>query len=134
MTRPTTPTDLLAHALLTLERLQSTEMEDPAEALVQAAREALSEAQTERGALLAVAEEARGLVETLDEYNEAIEAGQEERIADLAEAGAEAEATLVDALNKLYLLHTGQADLSGEQAHLAAMNRLVHGAGEEPSR
>jgi hypothetical protein len=36
MTRPTTPTDLLAHALLALERLQGLEMDARAEALVQA--------------------------------------------------------------------------------------------------
>ncbi len=83
---------------------------------------------------MAVAEEARGLLEILDEYNEAIEAGHEERIADLAEAGAEAEDALVDALNQLHLYQTGEADLSGEQAYLAAMNRLADGGDEEPNR
>ncbi len=83
---------------------------------------------------MAVAEEARGLVEILDEYNEAIEAGHDKRLADLTEAGAEAEDALVEALNQLHLLLTGEADLSGEQAYLEAMSRLADGGDEEPSR
>jgi hypothetical protein len=66
--------------------------------------------------------------------NEAIEAGHSKRIADLAEAGAEAEDALVDAVNQLHLHQTGEADLVGEQAYLTAMNRLADGGDEEPSR
>ena len=83
---------------------------------------------------MGVAEEARRLVEALDEYNEAIETGHDKRLADLTEAGAEAEDALVDALNQLHPLQTGEADLSGEQAYLEAMSRLTDGGDEEPSR
>ncbi|TNC74162.1 hypothetical protein [Rubellimicrobium roseum] len=68
------------------------------------AYEALLEAIDERKAFMAVTGAAMTLVDVLDAYEDALEEGNQERIAELAEAGAEAEDTLVDALNQVHTL------------------------------
>jgi ABC-type transporter Mla subunit MlaD len=114
--------DPLSHALQALTRALSA---DPPPAVAEAIREAadaLLVAMEEHKAFVAVANTAMALVEALDEYEEAVEGDDEEKIAAASEAGAEAEDALVDALNELHTLVSTDADLSGDVAYLAALD------------
>jgi hypothetical protein len=55
----------------------------------------------EREVFLTTVGAAVGLIDVLDDYNDALEAGDEDRVTELAEAGADAEDVLVDALNQV---------------------------------
>ena len=93
--------DHLGRALTALNNLLSPDVYPAAR---QELQEALLKAQQERQALCAVAQEARGLVKAIDEYDQAAEtgeageAGEAEAICKLGEACIEAEGALVDAL------------------------------------
>ena len=114
----------LARALSALDRLQSPDMNLAAAAAWQEARDALLEGMKQRGGFVAVVHRAIDLIDALDGYEDALEAGDEGQIDKLAEAGTEAEEALVEALNEV-LPDTGtDADLSGDAQHLAALNRF----------
>jgi hypothetical protein len=86
--------------------------------------DALVDAVEERQAFVTVATAAMTLVEVLDDYEEAVEDGDEEKITAAAEAGEEAEDALVDALNELHALVATDADLTGDVAYLAALDQF----------
>lgn len=116
-----TADDPLAHALQALTRALST---DPPPAVAEAIREAadaLLVAVEEHKAFVAVANTAMALVEALDDYEGAVEDGDEEKIAAASATGAEAEDALVDALNELHTLVSTDAD----PAYLAALDQFA---------
>ena len=99
--------DPLTRALAALRSLQPPASDPVLRALWDGAQDALEEVQREREALLGVAEGARGLVEAIDEYDEATETGEAEAIDRLGEACVEAEGALVDALYRLRAIQGG---------------------------
>jgi hypothetical protein len=102
------------------------------EAARQTAQEALIEAQEERGALLGVIREAARLLTILDSYEAALTVGDHDQIARLAQAGAEAEDALSEALSHVPSSAAVDAALLGEAALLAVLHRFgERGEGEE---
>ena len=93
---------------------------------------ALLVAQAERVALLAVAQEAGGLVDALAEYENAAEAEESDSLDQLAQACFAAEEALVDALNHVHEIQSGEAELSGEQGYLSALDRFTDDDDEGP--
>ncbi len=101
--------------------------------VLQEARSALQEARERLAPLVAVAHRARDLITILDRYEEALEDGDEDLIALVAGAGSEAEDRLVEALNSLgadFGDEQDEPELSGEAAHLAALDRLAEEDGK----
>ena len=125
-----TSDDPLSQALATLGSIQGADMPPAMAEALKGVSDAIVEALEEREALNAVADRAMTLVEVLDDYESAIEDGNEEQIASLAEAGSEAEDALVDALNELHILKATDADLSRDAAYLAVLDRF--GDDDEP--
>lgn len=119
-----TPDDPLPRALAALASAQSPDLPPAVSEALREASDAILEAMQEREAFVAVTNGSMRLIEVLDEYEGAIEDGNEEQIATLAKAGAEAEDALVDALNELHTLITHGADLSNEAAYLAALDQF----------
>ncbi len=116
------PDDPLSRALHALTRAQGVAIPPEAVDALKQVSDALSEALDERTAFVTVANAAMTLVEVLDDYEEAVEDGDEARITAAAEAGEEAEDALVDALNELHALVATDADLTGDVAYLADLN------------
>ena len=119
-----TPDEPLSRALAALARVQGPDLPSIVSAALNEASDAILEAMQEREAFVAVTNGSMRLIEVLDEYEEAIEDGNEEQIATLAEASAEAEDTLVDALNELHSIITHGGDLSGDAAYLAVFDQF----------
>jgi hypothetical protein len=115
-------TDPLDRVLNALDLLHSEGMDPVVLDAWQEARDALHEARERHAALLAVAHRARELIDLLDRYQEALEDGDEDLIALVAGAGSEAEDRLVDALNNVVPDLQDEPELSGEAAHLAALD------------
>ena len=126
-----TPDDPLTRAFLALARVQGEVLPPAAADACQEANEALLAALDERKALVTAVDAAMTLVTVLDDYESATEDGDEERIAEMAAAGAAAEDALVDALNEVHALMTTEADLSGDAAHLAALDRFADYADDD---
>ena len=82
------------------------------------------EAQEERGALLGVVREAARLLTILDSYEAALQHKDHDQIARLAEAGAEAEEALSEALSQVPSSAEMDAALLGEAALLAVLDRF----------
>lgn len=99
-----------------------------------AAREALLAAAEEREAFIAVVGAAAGLVDVLDDYDDAVKADDKTRIEELAEAGSDAEEALVDALNRVHVLLGPEEETSHEMRHLEALDRFADGEDEERGR
>jgi hypothetical protein len=118
------PDDPLSRALHALSRAQSTALPPGAADILKEVSDALLEALDERKAFVIVANAAMTLVEVLDDYEEAVDGGDEEKITAAAEAGEEAEDALVDALNELHALVATDADLTGDVAYLAALDQF----------
>jgi hypothetical protein len=118
------PDDPLSRALHALTRAESAVMPPEVADIVKEVSDALLEAMDERRAFVTVANAAMTLVEVLDDYEEAVEDGDEEKITAAAEAGEEAEDALVDALNELHALVATDADLTGDVAYLAALDQF----------
>lgn len=97
----------LTRALAALQPLQPPASDPVPRAAWEQAQDALREVQREREALLGVAEGARGLVEAIDEYDEAAEGGEAGVIDRLGQACVEAEGALVDALYRLRAIQDG---------------------------
>lgn len=104
--------DPLTRALAALQSFQPPASDPVSRAFWDQARDAVQEGQREREALLGVAEGARGLVEAIDEYDEAAEIGEAEVIDRLGQACVEAEGALVDALYRLRAIQ----DVNEEEA------------------
>ncbi len=81
--------DPISCAIAALARAQRQDLPPATAEACKEAQTWLLEAAEERRAFMAVAHNAMALVETLDEYEEAIEAGDEGRIGALNEASAE---------------------------------------------
>ena len=111
--------DPLSRALTALDYLHTP---DADAAAWQELQRTLLVAQAERAALMAVAEKARAIVDALSAYDEAMEEGRISQIEPLGEACAEVEDELVEALNHVHALQSGEAALSGEEAYLAALD------------
>lgn len=118
------PDDPLSRALHALSRAQGTALPPEAAEILKEVSDALLEALDERKAFVTVANAAMTLVEVLDDYEDAVEGGDEEKITAAAEAGEEAEDALVDALNELHALVATDADLTGDVAYLAALDQF----------
>ena len=118
------PDNPLSRALHALTRAQSTVMPPEAADILKEVSDTLLEAMDERKAFVTVANAAMTLVEVLDDYEEAVEGGDEDKITAAAEAGEEAEDALVDALNELHALVATDADLTGDVAYLAALDQF----------
>lgn len=121
--------DPLGRALIALDYLKTPNV-DPA--AWQELQRTLLVAQAERAALLTVAQEAGDLVDAVAEYEDAVEAGKVNLIDKLGEACVEAEDALVDALNQVHAVQSGEAELSGEQAYLTVLDRYADNEDEEP--
>lgn len=96
MNQPTD--DPLDRALSALHRLHTPSMSAEAALAWQELRGAIQEARDERETLLAVTREAWDLVDAMEDYQEALDAGDPERIAELAVVCEAAEASLTEAL------------------------------------
>lgn len=114
--------DPLGRALTALGYLHNSDMDAAA---FQELQRVLLVAQAERTALIAVVQEAGALVDAIAEYEDAVEAGKADLLDQLGEACVEAEDALVDALNHVHDIQSGEADLSGEQGYLAALDRFA---------
>jgi hypothetical protein len=115
----------LVRALAALDRLEPAEKSNDDAALWQEARQALLAALEEREAFLAVVGTAAGLIDVLDDYDDAVEAGDEKRIEELAQAGSDAEDALVDALIRVQDLLGPEDETSHELRHLEALDRFT---------
>ena len=99
--------DPLTRALAAFQSLRPPASDTVARGFWDQAHEAFQEVQREREALLGVAQGARGLVEAIDEYDEATETGEAGVIDRLGQACVEAEGALVDALYRLRAIQDG---------------------------
>ena len=116
--------DPLSRAFRALARAQGAALPPDAVDALSEISDALLEALEERKAFVTVANAAMTLIEVLDDYEEAVESGDEGKIAVAAEAGDEAEDGLVDALNELHALVASTDDVMGDVAYLAALDQL----------
>lgn len=115
--------DPLSRALRALAHAQDAALPPDAVDALSEMSNALSEALEERKAFVTVANAAMTLIEVLDDYEEAVESGDEGKIAAAAEAGDEAEDGLVDALNEFHTLVASTDDATGDAAYLAALDQ-----------
>ena len=99
--------DALARALAALQYLQTPKTDPVSQAFWEQVQGALLDAQREREALLAVAQEAHALIEAIDNYDQAVAAEKADSVDVLGEACVEAEGALVDALYRLRALEDG---------------------------
>lgn len=125
-----TSDDPLSRALVALASVEGADMPPMVAEVLKEVSAAILQGLEERDALTAVADRAMTLVEVLDNYESAIDDGNEEQIASLAEAGSQAEDALVDALNELHILKATDADLSRDAAYLAVLDGF--GDDDEP--
>jgi hypothetical protein len=112
----------LVRALAALDRLEPADKAGDDAGVWQEARQALLAALEEREAFLTVVGTAAGLIDVLDDYDDAVEAGDEKLIEELAQAGSEAEDALVDALNRVHDLLGPEDKTSHELRHLEALD------------
>jgi aminopeptidase N len=124
-----TDNDPLSRALAAFGRLHGPDSDATVREELEAA---LVAAQAERAALLAVALEAGELVDAIAAYENAAEAEQSDSLDPLAQACVEAEEALVDALNHVHEIQSGEAELSGKQGYLTALERFADDGDEEP--
>ena len=122
---PPSPNDPLDRALAAVDRLHVPELDPVAKVAWQEAWDALHEVLQEREVLREVVRRGRDLIEVLDRYEAASENEDTARIAELAEAAEAAEETFVDALNRAPSYPETEDQLSGEAAHLAALDRFA---------
>jgi hypothetical protein len=119
------PDDPLDRALAAVDRLHVPELDPVAKVAWQEAWDALHEVLQEREVLREVVRKGRELIEVLDQYEAASENEDTARIAELAEAAEAAEDALVEALNRAPSYPEIEEQLSGEAAHLAALDRFA---------
>ena len=131
------PDDPLDRALAAVDRLHVPELDPVAKAAWQEAWDALHEVLREREVLWEVVRRGRELIEVLDRYEAASETEDTTRIAELAEASEAAEEAFVEALNRAPTHPETEDQLSGEAAHLVALDRFAEEDGvdeDEESR
>lgn len=129
-----TTTNPLVRALAALDRLEPAEKASDEAALWREAREGLLTAMQEREAFLVVVGTAAGLIDVLDSYNEVLEKGDEERIAELALAGTAAEDALAEALDQVQDLLAAGEGLSEHERLLEILDHFADNNDEEPRR
>lgn len=122
----------LVLALVALDRLEPAEKPPEQATDWQEMRQAILRAMQEREAFLVAVGAAVGLTNALDDYSDALEAGDEERAGDLAEAAAAAEDVLVDALNQIHALLGPEDEASDDAQLLEALDRFTS-EDEEPT-
>ena len=123
--------DPIARALAALDQFAGADLDPVAAAAWQTAREAVVEAQSERGHLMTVAREGQALLAILDGYDAALEAGEPRLIAELAEAVETAEQALEEALSRISFPTDAEAPPPGEAMLLAMLDRLGTDEDEE---
>ena len=116
-----TAEDPLSHALQALTRALDADPPPNVADAIREAADALLLAVEEHKAFVTVANTAMALVEALDDYEDAVEDGDEAKIAAASEAGEEAEDALVDALNELHVMVSTDADVT----YLAALDQFA---------
>lgn len=121
----TTAANPLVLALAALDRLEPTGKKAEQVADWQDARQAILRAMQERELFLVTVGAAVGLTDALDDYNDALEAGDEDRADELADAAADAEDVLVDALNRVHELLGPQDEASDDAVLLEALDRFT---------
>ena len=124
----------LVLALAALDRLEPVEKRPEQATDWHEARQAILSAMQEREVFLTTVGAAIGLIDVMDDYNDALEAGEEEKAADLAEAAAEAEDVLVDALNQVQKLLGPEVEASDDPELLAALDWASDDKGDTASR
>jgi hypothetical protein len=120
-----TSTNPLVLALAALDRLEPTDKQPTEAADWQEARRAILRAMQEREVFLTTVGAAVGLIDVLDDHNDALEAGDEDRVTELAEAGADAEDVLVDALNQVHDMLGLEDEASDDAELLEALDRFT---------
>lgn len=123
----------LVLALAALDRLEPTKKSAALIADWQDARQAILRAMQERELFLITVGAAVGLTDALDDYNDALEAGDENRADELAEAAADAEDMLVDALNRVHELLGPQDEASDDAVLLEALDKFTSEDETDPS-
>lgn len=128
----TTAINPLVQALAALDRLEPIEKSPAATADWQKAREAILRAIQERDLFLAAVGAAIGLIDVMDDYNDALEAGDEDQAVVLSDAAAEAEDALVEALNQVHELLGPEDEASDDAQLLDALDRFISQDDGEP--
>lgn len=128
----TTAANPLVLALAALDRLEPTGKKAEQVADWQEARQAILRAMQERELFLITVGAAVGLTDALDDYNDALEAGPDDRADELAEAAADAEDVLVDALNRVHELMGPQGEASDDAVLLEALDRFTSEDDKDP--
>jgi hypothetical protein len=123
----------LVIALAALDRLEPTKKPAAQAADWREMREAILRAMQEREAFLVTVGAAVGLTDALDDYNDALEAGDEDRADELAEAAAAAEDVLVDALNQIHALLGPEEEVSDDPQLLVVLDRVAASDDKEPT-
>ena len=130
------PDDPLDRALAAVDRLHVPELDPVAQVAWQEAWDALHEVLRDREVLLEVVRKGRELIEVLDRFEAASENEDTARIAELSEAAEAAEDAFVEALNRAPSYPETEEQLSGDAAHIAALDRFTDedeaGEDEEP--
>lgn len=123
----------LIRVLAALDQLEPARPSQEASSL-QEAREALLAAMEEREAFLVLVGKTAGLIDVLDDYQDALEHGDETRIAEMALASSEAEDEVIDALDQIYEILNPDAELSDDEDLLEALKLVADNSNEKPQR
>ena len=124
----------LVLALAALDRLEPAEKAAEQAADWQEMRQAVLRAMQEREVFLTTVGAAVGRIDVMDDYNDALEAGEEDKAAELADACADAEDVLIDALNQVHDLLGPEEEVSDDARLLEALDRFTTEDNESPSR
>jgi hypothetical protein len=122
----------LVLALAALDRLEPAEKAAEQAADWQEMRQAVLRAMQEREVFLTTVGAAVGLIDVMDDYNDALEAGEEEKAAELADACADAEDVLIDALNQVHDLLGPEEEVSDDARLLEALDRFAEEEDGDP--